>query len=318
MFRLCPDLLNTEHEPASFAQAFATVHGPSVCVFAIRVNDAAQAYKELLKKGAEPYQGFIGPMELNIPAIQGIGRSLLYLVDRYEDKSIYDVDFVEIVDSTQNPTGVGLIDIDHLTHNVHKDRMDEWTQFYERLFNFRETRYFDIKGQKTGLHSRAMTSPCDKIRIPINEPTDQQSQIQEYLDAYYGEGIQHIALVSEDIFSTVEVLREQGMRFMTVPDTYYEMLNERIPGHGEDLERLKQDRILIDGNPKDGQGLLLQIFIETVIGPIFFEIIQRKGNEGFGVISPRVLVSCTVNLRAHFHRLRLHRMNWVMPGMVVR
>jgi len=270
------------HEPASFAQAFATVHGPSVCAFAIRVNDAAQAYKELLKKGAEPYHGSIGPMELNIPAIQGIGGSLLYLVDRYEDKSIYDVDFVATEDAPQNPAGVGLIDIDHLTHNVHKDRMDEWAQFYERLFNFRETRYFDIKGQQTGLLSRAMTSPCGKIRIPINEPTDQQSQIQEYLDVYHGEGIQHIALATDDIYLTVEALREKGMRFFAVPDSYYDMLNERVPGHGEDLGRLRHDRILIDGNPKDGQGLLLQIFTETVIGPVFFEIIQRKGNEGFG------------------------------------
>ena len=270
------------YEPDSFAQAFARVHGPSVCAFAIRVNDAAQAYKELLNKGAKPYQSSVGPMELNIPAIQGIGGSLLYLVDRYQGKSIYDVDFVEIDGVEQNPAGVGLIEIDHLTHNVHKGRMNEWAQFYERLFGFKETRYFDIKGQKTGLLSRAMTSPCHKIRIPINEPTDQQSQIQEYLNAYHGEGIQHIALASEDIYSSIETLRQQGMRFMTVPDSYFELLNDRVPEHGEDLERLKTNRILIDGNPKKGQGLLLQIFTETVIGPIFFEIIQRKGNDGFG------------------------------------
>lgn len=270
------------HEPTSFAQAFATVHGPSVCAFAIRVNDAARAYKEVLKKGARPYQGLIGPMELNIPAIQGIGGSLLYLVDRYQGKSIYDVDFIEIDGVSQNPAGVGLIEIDHLTHNVHKGRMNQWAQFYERLFDFKETRYFDIKGQKTGLLSRAMTSPCGKIRIPINEPTNQQSQIQEYLNAYHGEGIQHIALASKDIYSSIETLRQQGMRFMTIPDSYFELLNDRVPEHGEDLERLKTNRILIDGDPKNGQGLLLQIFTETVIGPIFFEIIQRKGNDGFG------------------------------------
>lgn len=270
------------HEPDSFAQAFSIVHGPSVCAFAIRVKDVGQAYDVLTEKGAEPHHGRIGPMELNIPAIRGIGGSLIYLVDRYEEQSIYDVDFIAIENAPQNPTGVGLTDIDHLTHNVHKGRMDQWAQFYERLFNFKEARYFDIKGKKTGLHSRAMTSPCGKIRIPINEPTDRHSQIQEYLDAYCGEGIQHIALATDDIYSTIESLREKGMTFMTVPNSYYDMLAERIPEHGEDLERLQKNRILIDGNPRDGQGILLQIFTETVIGPIFFEIIQRKGNEGFG------------------------------------
>jgi 4-hydroxyphenylpyruvate dioxygenase len=263
----------------------------------MRVKNAAQAYKRALDLGAKPHHGPVGPMELNIPAIQGIGGSLIYLVDRYpqspsplgegrgEGLSIYDVDFVPIAGREQNPVGAGLVEVDHLTHNVYAGRMDVWAQFYEKLFGFREIRYFDIKGQKTGLTSRALTSPCGKIRIPINEPSDKGSQIQEYLDAYHGEGIQHIALSTEDIFATVEMLRAKDVRFLDTPDTYYERVNSRVRDHGEDLERLKKNRILIDGEGIDKEShedKLLQIFTETVIGPIFFEIIQRKGNEGFG------------------------------------
>jgi 4-hydroxyphenylpyruvate dioxygenase len=219
-------------------------------------------------------------MELNIPAIQGIGGSVIYLVDRYGDRSIYDVDFQPVPGVDQNPPGVGLLGIDHLTHNVHRGRMDEWASFYERLFNFREIRYFDIEGKLTGLKSKAMTSPCGKIRIPINESVDDKSQIEEYLRAYNGEGIQHIALESADICATVEALRARGVTFLTVPDSYYELLETRLPGHGEDTARLAANRVLLDGAP--GGGKLLQIFTETVIGPIFFEIIQRKGDQGFG------------------------------------
>ncbi|NOU23190.1 MAG: 4-hydroxyphenylpyruvate dioxygenase, partial [Methyloglobulus sp.] len=271
------------HEPDSFAQAFAKVHGPSICAFAIRVKNAAQCFNRAIKLGAQPYQGHIGPMELNIPAIRGIGRSLIYLVDRYgEEHSIYDVDFIPLEGVDPQPIGVGLNAIDHLTHNVYHGGMDNWAEFYQWLFNFREIRYFDIHGKVTGLKSRAMTSPCGKIRIPINEPTDSKSQIQEYLDVYHGEGIQHIALATEDIYASVEQLRANGVQFMDVPDTYYDTLNGRISGHHEALERLRKDRILIDGDPAISTGLLLQIFTNTVIGPIFFEIIQRKGNEGFG------------------------------------
>ncbi|MEE8195712.1 MAG: 4-hydroxyphenylpyruvate dioxygenase [Acidiferrobacterales bacterium] len=270
------------HEPQSFAQAFAKVHGPSVCAFAIRVKDAATAYARALDLGAEPYEGRVGPMELNIPAIRGIGHSLIYLIDRYGDRSIYEVDFVRLEDVPARPKGVGLTHVDHLTHNVHKGRMDQWASFYERLFNFRETRFFDIQGKATGLKSRAMTSPCGKIRIPINEPSDAKSQIQEYLDTYRGEGIQHIALATDDIYETVEALGKNQVKFMDTPDTYYAALDKRVAGHGEDLERLKHRRILIDGAPRKNLGLLLQIFTDTVIGPIFFEIIQRKGNQGFG------------------------------------
>ncbi len=272
-------------EPDSFAQSFARVHGPSACAFGIRVKDAALAFKRAVELGAKPYEAAVGPMELRIPAIQGIGGSLLYMIDRYGPRNIYDVDFVPIPGADQNPRGVGLQYVDHLTHNVYIGRMDTWADFYGKLFNFREIRYFDIKGKKTGLTSRALTSPCGKIRIPINEPSDQKSQIQEYLDAYNGEGIQHIALATENIYETVEALRSRMVRFLDTPDSYFDGINARVPGHGEDLVRLKLNKILIDGEGIDkdrNEDKLLQIFTETVIGPIFFEVIQRKGNEGFG------------------------------------
>jgi 4-hydroxyphenylpyruvate dioxygenase len=268
-------------EPDSFAQAFARAHGPSVCAMAFRVKDATRAFNRAVELGAKPFAGRVGPMELNIPAIEGIGGSVLYLVDRYGDQTIYDVDFKPVTPPARVPSA-GLTYIDHLTHNVHRGNMDLWAGFYQRLFNFREIRYFDIEGQKTGLFSRAMTSPCGKIRIPINESQDEKSQIEEYLHQYRGEGIQHIALGTEDIFRTVEVLRGRGVQFQDTPDTYYEGVNARVPGHGEDLAALKSHRILLDGAPTQGQGTLLQIFTQNVIGPIFFEIIQRKGNEGFG------------------------------------
>mgnify|MGYP001344763650 FL=1 len=281
-------------EPDSFAQRFARLHGPSICAIALRVDDAAYAYKRALELGAWGFDSRSGPMELNIPAIKGIGDSLIYLVDRWRGKNghggvgnidIYDVDFEPINPETAEADvthrGVGLTVVDHLTHNVHKGRMVEWAEFYERLFNFREVRYFDIEGKVTGVRSKAMTSPCGKIRIPINEEgTEQKGQIQEYLDLYHGEGIQHIALATDDIYATVEALRERGVRFLDTPLTYYELLDKRLPGHGEDGQRLAKNRILLDGAP--GGGLLLQIFTENQIGPIFFEIIQRKGNEGFG------------------------------------
>ncbi|NGM89123.1 4-hydroxyphenylpyruvate dioxygenase [Parapusillimonas sp. SGNA-6] len=281
-------------EPDSFAQRFARLHGPSICAIAFRVDDAAKAYRRAIDLGAWGFDSRSGPMELNIPAIKGIGDSLIYLVDRWTGKeghrgigdiSIYDVDFEPINRDTAAAdltyTGAGLTLVDHLTHNVHKGRMEEWAEFYERLFNFREVRYFDIEGKVTGVKSKAMTSPCGTIRIPINEEgTEEKGQIQEYLDLYRGEGIQHIALATDDIYSTVEKLRQSGLRFLDTPDTYYELLDRRLPGHGEDVERLRANKILLDGAAEG--GLLLQIFTENQIGPIFFEIIQRKGNEGFG------------------------------------
>lgn len=271
------------NEPGSFAADFAKQHGPSACAMAFRVDDAARAYALALERGATAVPNHVGPMELNIPAIQGIGHSRLYLVDRYGDRgSIYDVDFVPIDGSEKAPGDVGLTYIDHLTHNVYQGNMDMWSGFYESVFNFREIRYFDIEGKVTGLRSRAMTSPDGKIRIPINESADDKSQIEEYLREYHGEGIQHIALGTDDIFATVETLAERGVKFLDTPGAYYDKLNERLPGHGQDVERLRRSGILVDGAPTEGQGLLLQIFTDTVIGPIFFEIIKREGNEGFG------------------------------------
>ncbi|MBL8835557.1 MAG: 4-hydroxyphenylpyruvate dioxygenase [Alphaproteobacteria bacterium] len=270
-------------EPDSFAQAFARVHGPSACAMAFRVRDAAAAYERALALGAKPFRSVVGPMELNIPAIKGIGGSLIYLVDRYGPAgSIYDIDFRPLPGADARPKGVGLNAVDHLTHNVHRGRMAEWSRFYETIFNFREIRYFDIEGKLTGLKSKAMTSPCGKIRIPINESSDAKSQIEEFLDAYNGEGIQHIAITTDDIYATVEKLKARKVKFLDTPDTYYELVGKRLPGHGENLAKLRKNRILIDGAPTKNGGLLLQIFTETVIGPIFFEIIQRKGDEGFG------------------------------------
>ncbi|SFU50843.1 4-hydroxyphenylpyruvate dioxygenase [Paenacidovorax caeni] len=282
-------------EPDSFAQRFARLHGPSVCAIALRVHDAKAAYERALNLGAWGYAGQAGPGELNIPAIKGIGDSLIYLVDRWRGKNgaqpgdignigFFDVDFVPLpgigTEDMLAPRGHGLTYIDHLTHNVHRGRMAEWADFYERLFNFREVRYFDIEGQVTGVKSKAMTSPCGKIRIPINEEgKDKPGQIQEYLDMYKGEGIQHIALGSNDLYATVDGLKASGVRLLDTIDTYYELIDKRIPGHGEDVQALHQRKILIDG--KQG-AILLQIFSENQLGPIFFEFIQRKGDDGFG------------------------------------
>src|SRR6185312_14503786 len=246
-------------EPDSFAQRFARQHGPSICAIAFRVQDTRRAYARLLDLGAFGYAGHAGPGELHIPAIKGIGDSLIYLVDRWRGKNgardgdignigFFDVDFEALpgVDAKEalNPPGNGLTYIDHLTHNVHRGRMAEWADFYERLFNFREIRYFDIEGQVTGVKSKAMTSPCGKIRIPINEEGNETAgQIQEYLDKYHGEGIQHIALGSNDLFSTVDAMRAKGVKLLDTIDTYYELIDKRIPGHGENVAELHRRKI---------------------------------------------------------------------------
>ena len=246
-------------EPDSFAQRFARQHGPSVCAIAFRVKDAKAAHERAISLGAWGYAGQAGPGELNIPAIKGIGDSIIYFLDRWRGKNgakdgeignigFYDVDFEPLPGAELAPVGHGLTYIDHLTHNVHRGRMAEWADFYERLFNFREVRYFDIEGQATGVKSKAMTSPCGKIRIPINEEGNEKSgQIQEYLDRYRGEGIQHIALSTDDIYATVEALRANGVQLQDTIDTYYDLVDKRVPDHGEDLERLRKNRILIDG-----------------------------------------------------------------------
>jgi 4-hydroxyphenylpyruvate dioxygenase len=279
----CNFIINAE--PGSFAEQFAQEHGPCACAMAFRFKDAAAAHKRALDLGATNIDGDVAEGELAIPAIEGIGGSRLYFVDRYAAKgTIYDVDFEYFPDWREREASHAshLTYIDHLTHNVNRGNMATWAEFYERLFNFREIRYFDIEGKVTGLFSKAMTSPCGKIRIPLNESQDDKSQIEEFLREYKGEGIQHIALGSDDIYAAVDIIRARGIPFQDTPDTYYEMLPERIQGHNEDLAELEKRRILMDGAPTEGQGLLLQIFTQNVIGPIFFEIIQRKGNEGFG------------------------------------
>jgi 4-hydroxyphenylpyruvate dioxygenase len=272
-------------EPDSLAQQFARAHGPSACAMAFRVENAARALRDALAAGAREVKGTVGAMELNIPAIEGIGGSLIYLVDRHTGPSIYDIDFIPEPGIDPWPAGAGLREIDHLTHNVSKGRMDYFYDFYHRVFNFREHQYFDINGEYTGLTSRALSAPCGKIRIPINESkseegSEQVDQIQEFIQQYRGEGIQHVALRTDNILESWDQMHANGVKFMTPPpDTYYEMLEERVPGHGQEVAELQKRGILLDG--KSGR-YLLQIFTQTLIGPIFFEIIDRRGDDGFG------------------------------------
>jgi 4-hydroxyphenylpyruvate dioxygenase len=278
--------LIANYEPKSPAAYFAAEHGPSACGMAFRVKNARLAYDEAIARGAEPVETRTGPMELRLPAIRGIGGAMIYLVDRYGDAlSIYDIDFDYLPGVDRNPVGAGFKIIDHLTHNVYGGRMAHWSRFYERVFNFREIRYFDIKGEYTGLTSRAMTAPDGKIRIPLNEEgSGGGGQIEEYLRAYNGEGIQHIAFSCDDLPACWDRLKALGTPFAPPPPkAYYDMLEERLPGHGEPVEELQSRGILLDGSTQDGDPrLLLQIFSQTMIGPVFFEFIQRKKDEGFG------------------------------------
>ncbi|MFN7745287.1 MAG: 4-hydroxyphenylpyruvate dioxygenase, partial [Hyphomonadaceae bacterium] len=274
-------------EPVGQAAEFREQRGPSANAMAFRVKDAAHAFREAIARGAEAVNSPIGPMELDIPAIKGIGGAFIYLVDRYGAQSIYDVDFKPIPGAAEEEAinSTGLTYLDHLTHNVFRGKMDVWADYYERIFNFREIRYFDIEGKVSGLFSKAMTSPCGKIRIPLNESKGEAGktdQIEEFLQRYKGEGIQHIAMGSSDLLTTVDQLRARGVELQDTIDTYFDLIDTRLPGHGHDVEALRQRRILIDGAPSEGQGLLLQIFGKDAVGPIFFEFIQRKGNEGFG------------------------------------
>ncbi len=278
-------------EPGSHAVTFAEAHGPCASSMAFRVVDARHAYDRAIALGAEPA---CGALTLDVPAIKGIGDSVLYFIDQYGAKgSVYDAEFDWLGATDPKPAGLGLFYLDHLTHNVGRGRMNVWSGFYERIFNFKEIRYFDIKGEYTGLFSRALTSPDGKIRIPINESADGQSQIEEYLHSYKGEGIQHLACGCQDIYATIEALRDSGLPFMpSPPGTYYERVDERVPGHGEPLERLQRNGILLDGEgTSEGTKtkVLLQIFSANAVGPIFFEFIQRKGDEGFGFGNFRAL-----------------------------
>jgi 4-hydroxyphenylpyruvate dioxygenase len=271
-------------DPDSFAADFAKAHGPSACGFAIRFRKPdVQVLQTVLDNGGEKIEHKEASKAVNAAVVKGIGDCMLYLIDRYGDLgSIYEADYEAIEGADQHPAGFGLTFIDHLTHNLYFGNMQKWSDYYERLFNFREIRYFDIKGVKTGLVSKAMTAPDGVVRIPLNESSDPKSQINEYLDAYHGEGIQHIACFTDDIYATVEKMRAAGVEFLETPDAYFEVIDERVPNHGEDVQRLAKNKILIDADLETKQRKLLQIFTQNAIGPIFFEIIQRKGNEGFG------------------------------------
>ncbi len=267
-------------EQGSHASEFAELHGPCCTGFGLRVNDASEALRYTCDRGAESMQEVTGTA-IDSPRIRGIGGSILYLTDRVNG-IMFAAEYQLLEGADPNHAGYGMTSIDHLTHNVFFGNMDQWADFYTRLFGFREVRYFDIKGQLTGLKSRAMSSPDGAISIPINQSEDPKSQINEYLDEYKGEGVQHIALYTEDIYATVESMHEAGVRFLETPATYYEIIDRRIEEHVEDVERMRRNGILIDADEDTRKKLLLQIFTETVLGPIFFEIIQRKGNKGFG------------------------------------
>lgn len=293
-------------EPEGQVADFRAKHGPSANAMAFRVDDAARALNAAVERGAVAVAGAVGPAELNIPAIEGIGGANLYLVDQRGAATIYDIDFEPIAGAHRAANSVGLHTLDHLTHNLNRGRMAYWADYYERIFNFREVRYFDIEGQATGLFSKAMTAPDNKIRIPLNESQDAHSQIEEFLRDYGGEGIQHIALATDDIFATVDALRARGVRFQDTNDAYFDMIDKRLPGHGHDVAAMRARKILIDGAPETGGGILLQIFTETMVGPIFFEIIQRKGNDGFG----------EGNFKALFESLELDQMRrGVIPAV---
>jgi 4-hydroxyphenylpyruvate dioxygenase len=269
--------------PKGQAQAFAADHGPSANGMAFRTNDAKAAYEGALERDAVAATDANGGALGDYPYIlQGIGGSLLYVIDQYGDAgSLYDAwDEIEGWEEAERKNSMGLEILDHLTHNVRRGQMRTWSGFYGSVFNFEEQKYFDIKGKATGLFSQAMIAPDRAIRIPLNESQDDNSQIEEFLRRYNGEGIQHIALTTENIFETVEAMRARGVDFQDTIETYFELIDKRLPNHGEDVERMRKNRILIDGS--DEEGLLLQIFTQDTFGPIFFEIIQRKGNEGFG------------------------------------
>jgi len=268
-------------DKATLAKKFANEHGPSTSAMGFLVDDANKAYEHAIKNGAKPCENQVSKELYSAHSIQGVGGSLIYFIDYKNGKPTYHDNFVKL-DSYEDNKKIGLTYIDHVTHNLFRGNMDKWAKFYENIFNFKEIRYFDIEGKLTGLKSRAMTSPCGKIRIPLNESSDDKSQIEEFLKDFHGEGIQHIALGTDNIYKSVNLLINEGLEFLDTPDTYYELINKRLPGNGENLELLQQMKILIDGTTKDEVKTLLQIFTKNMLGPVFFEVIQRKGDEGFG------------------------------------
>lgn len=285
-------IINVSHD--SHAHQFAKIHGPSTSAMGFRVENAKAAYQHAISKGARPCEHGA----YTIPCIYGVGGSVIYFVDYHNEHANYAEEFVTLVALTKKENA-NLTYIDHVTHNLYRGNMTTWANFYETIFNFKEIRYFDIEGKLTGLKSQAMTSPCGKIRIPLNESSDDKSQIEEFLKDFNGEGIQHIALGSSDIYTSVNTLQQQGLQFLDTPDTYYELIEKRLPNHGENIARLKEQRILIDGSVHPQKKLLLQIFTKNMLGPVFFEIIQRKGDEGFG----------EGNFKALFESIELDQIN---------
>jgi 4-hydroxyphenylpyruvate dioxygenase len=283
----------------SHASQFAKLHGASTSAMGFRVKNAKAAHDYAIAHGAKNYQPDEGKENYDIPAIHGVGGSLIYFVDHTNSEANYSHHFSPLAHAELLTNKKGLTYLDHVTHNLHRGNMNKWAEFYENIFNFKEIRYFDIEGKLTGLKSRAMTSPCGKIRIPLNESSDDKSQIEEFLKDFNGEGIQHIALGTDNIYETIEHLRSKNLEFLNTPDTYYDMIEKRLPNHGEDLARLQKNRILIDGNTQSEKKLLLQIFTKNMLGPVFFEIIQRKGDEGFG----------EGNFRALFESIELDQIN---------
>lgn len=281
--------------PNALASQFASHHGPSTTAMGFRVKDADAALQHAIVNGARVCK----EGAYRCPAIYGVGGSLIYFVEYKNNQANYMSDFSELSPMNSTVQHAGLTYLDHVTHNLYRGNMNKWAEFYEKIFNFREIRYFDIEGKLTGLKSRAMTSPCGNIRIPLNESSDDKSQIEEFLKDFNGEGIQHIALGTSEIFSSVEQLKQQGLTFLDTPDTYYELLEKRLPRHGENVDRLRQNRILLDGTTHPEKRLLLQIFTQNMLGPVFFEIIQRKGDEGFG----------EGNFKALFESIELDQIN---------
>lgn len=257
-------------------EIFRRIHGRGASAMGFKVEDSQKAFDRAISLGAVPAE----KTDYDIPAIKGVGASLIYLVDDEQEKNLFSL-FNYQRTYEINPETC-LERIDHLTHNLNQGGVERMCRFYETVFGFERIRSFHIHGKKTGLYSEVVASPCRKTIIPLNETKDDRSQIAEFIREYNGEGIQHIALASTNLYKTVAGLSDKGIEFQDTPDTYYELIDRRLPGHTENVEKLHKHKILIDGGEAQGGGFLLQIFTKNSIGPIFFEYIQRKGNHGFG------------------------------------
>lgn len=268
-------LLNAEKQ--GFSHNFAKTHGPAICSMGWRVEDADAAFAEAVRRGARPAEE--SAREFPWPAIYGIGDSLIYFIETFGEKgSIYDTDFVDLAEP-ERVEQKGFLAVDHLTNNVYKGTMEEWANFYKNIFGFTEVRYFDIRGQKTGLISYALRSPDGSFCIPINEGKETKSQIDEYLHEYNGPGVQHLAFTTNDILASLDAMDKEVIETLDIDPEYYDTVFERVPNVKEDHQRIKEHQVLVDG---DEEGYLLQIFTKNLFGPIFIEIIQRVDNLGFG------------------------------------